>query len=257
MNFLLQPGERGIEKPTSSRRITVAQLSKPAVKGLTIRSHPDWVLDANLNVDNLEVFDSGVARCRQTKRLYTCLVKSGYGVDYRAYGWLFDSIVNKFTGDALFWGLHLTGFSPTGVSEELHYTKITENIFQTYARLIDLIPLSVPRVLIAVSPKDPAGCKRIVDRAASRFGRKKVVPKINSLHVGSSMSAPQVRLLIELGKLGHPIGFEDLCSAVSNPQRYEGTVAQGEAKAKTICQAAGQLYSDCYHARYMPDLPLL
>lgn len=248
LNFALQPGSVDLLKPTSKRRISYEQLMLPNVHGVTIRMLPDWPL---------EFLDACVATARKANKLYTILVKSGesrFGVDL--YLKLNAQIFIRYRKDRLWWGQHLSGCTPSGVSEELHFAKITEQIYQTNCRIIDSLSPSLPRLLVAGAGGDIKGCTRILDYAGERFGKSRVVAKHNSMKAGTSPTAPHNLFVRDAGRRGYSVGFEDACSAVDNAGRYGGSVKDGVKMAAKLALASQTQY-DVYRGIYPPDLKYL
>jgi hypothetical protein len=256
--FVLQPGD------TPKRAITEAQLRLPNVVGLTIRVRRSWIWK-NGQYD-FSFIQQCVDRCHKTGDGYTILVMGGetaqpwseanlkfYLDAAQVLGWRFDS-------DPLCAGVHITGCSPMGVSEELHWPRPMSNaVIAANKKLIDAWTKAFPtsHKLLAISGKDPAACQQLIDYGTAK-GEGLFLVKHNSLKSNTNLAAAHNQLVAKASKRGARPGFEMVGPAVDVQRFGPGGIMAGIGKGRRLLQDAG--YTDLnktYYAVYSTDLARL
>ena len=249
--FALQPGAQSdtdLSQPKGGRLISLSQMNLPGIDGTTIRYRRPW---------GRSFIDGCVKTVNQASDKWTLLVCSG-DVTYptaesnlREWELLISELGQKHASDLSLWGVHITGCTPKGTSEELHWTTITPAIEAANKRLIDAWAQNFPGkyLMLAMGNKDIPGMKRIISYAVARAPGR-VVVKTNALKPGSDIKAAHIQLLIWSAKVGANIGFEP--NQPSNHPKFDGTWTQFVAKQKEIERLAGKPF--LYKAIYPGDL---
>lgn len=250
----LQPGSHDqtkLDPPRGSRLISVAQLKTPGVVGVTVRgrrfdaSKPEpkpWPLTA--------FYDQCQATAKQAGDWWTLLLCGGDDRNFTseasivARESLIADLGRRYAADPLLWGVHLTGASPYGVSEERHH-KITPAIEAADRRYIAAWAKAFPRqrLLFAIGNKDDAGMQRLILYAKS-IAPGRVVVKHNAMKADTKLAANHNRLIVWAGQQGLDIGFE-MAAADSNWAKVRANIAAIEK------QAGRKIV---YLAVYPPDL---
>jgi hypothetical protein len=256
-DFALQPGSHNVKNlapPRAGRLVTVAQLNLPGIEGMTVRgrrwdkSEKPWPL--------IPFIDSCQATVKKAGDRWTLLICSGDQADFTkgsnvaVWERLIAQLGERYGDDPFLWGVHLTGASPFGVSEERHH-KITPAIEAADKRLIVAWAKAFrdKKLLLAIGNKDDAGMKRLVKFAVD-IAPGRVVVKHNSMKANTSISANHNQLVIWAAKNGAEIGFEMVGS--TKESRFGGTYPQMMAKVAQVEKLAGRKVS--YLATYVPDL---
>lgn len=238
------------EPPRGNRLVSVKQLRLPGVDGFTIRIRRHW---------QISFLAECVARAHEAGDPYSILLCSGdnrqpwLDVNVRDYEARAAQLGRLYAGDPLCDMVHVTGCSPYGTSEELHWSRpISPTIEAANKRLITAWAKAFPRqrILLAISGKDPDCMRRLIKHGLSAAPGRLLV-KNNALKASTSPTAPHNKLVNEAGRLGALIGFETVGS--TREARFGGTFPQAMAKARTI--AAGTPIS--YVAVYPADLDKL
>lgn len=249
--FALQPAAQGdgdLSQPRGSRLITLSQMNLPGIDGTTIRYRRQW---------GRSFIDDCVKTVGRASDKWTLLVCSG-DVSYptaesniREWEAMIAELGQKYASDLSLWGVHITGCTPKGTSEELHWSTITPAIEAANKRLIDAYAQNFPgkHLLIAMGNKDIPGMKRLIGYAVARAPGR-VIVKTNAMKPGANVNAAHIQLLIWSAKVGANIGFEP--NQPSNHPKFDGTWAQFVAKQKEIERLAGKPF--LYKAIYPGDL---
>lgn len=249
--FALQPGNDQAKIPLGqkgSTRITAAELKY--ADGLTIRGRRNWP-------DSF--WAENVTFCRQQKKPYTLLLMGGDEADPTKESHLASvesqvkRLAAKYATDPLCWGVHVTGCSKSGHSEELYWGKpMPAKVIAANKRLISAWAAAFPsqRIILAGSANDQNAIRDLI-----RYGVKaapgRFVYKMNAMSPKPNLSWAGNTLLIDAAKLGADIGYEAL--QPSNHQKFGGTWAQFVAKTLEIERRAGEKF--VYEAIYRYDLP--
>lgn len=241
------PGRCALQ-PGDGRVVTLAQLRMAGVEGLTIRY--------TLKTDR-KFIEQCIGRCRQTDVGYTLLCMSGDSREPWRETAVYQNLAAVMGGlygdDPLCRGVHVTGCTPYGTSEEQHW-KVTPEIDAANRRLITAYSASFKKqaILFAGAGDDPAGMRKLID-----FGVKaapgRFLFKNNALKANTQITAPHNQLVIYAGKQGAGIGWELVGSTLES--RFGGTWEQAMAKAAEISKLAGQPVD--YLGTYPPDLKRL
>lgn len=247
--FALQPGD------SKSRFITEAQLHLPSVSGVTIRVRPEW-LSVNGKWD-FSYIDQCRQRCQNTGDRYKLLLMGG-GSDplseasLKFYEAAAAALGARYDGDPLLYAPHISGTSPVGVSEELHWERpMPAKAIAATMRIANAWMNAFPRhkAELAISPKDSAAMDQIINYVNSKYPGRLIV-KNNSLKATTSLTAPQSKTLIFAGQAGCGIAWEAVGS--TRESRFGGTLQQAYDKAKAIAKSAGKPISVIDW--YVPDL---
>lgn len=249
--FALQPGNDAALKPLGMRgstRITAAELRK--VDGLTIRGRLGWPLS---------FWESNVAACRKLGKPYTLLVMGGDARDPTTHAhqqkvWVaITQLASKYRDDPLCWGVHVTGCSRQGHSEELFWGRpMPAKSLATNKTLIErwAKEFSRQRILLAGSANDPAAMRTLIKHGVA-IAPGRFIYKINSLSAKTPVTGwVGADLIVDAAKLGAGIGWEMLDN--SSAARFGGTFAQSMAKLAALEKRAGVKTS--YLAIYRGDL---
>ena len=249
--FALQPGAQSdtdLSQPKGGRLISLSQMNLPGIDGTTIRYRRPW---------GRSFIDGCVKTVNQASDKWTLLVCSG-DVTYptaesnlREWELLISELGQKHASDLSLWGVHITGCTPKGTSEELHWTTITPAIEAADKRMIDAWARNFPgkKLLFAIGNKDDAGMKRLIKYAVARAPGR-VVVKHNAMKADTNINANHNQLVIWAAKNGAEIGFELVGSTLES--RFGGTYKQMMAKVAQVEKLAGKKVS--YLAPYKPDL---
>ncbi len=251
MILALQPGSHDQDKldpPKRGRLITLAQLRMGGIEGMTVRgrrwdkAENPWPL--------FDFFDSCQATVQKAGDKWTLLVCSGdlpnFTSEANLVAWekLIAELGRRYASDPSLWGVHLTGCSPFGVSEERHH-KITPAIEAADKRLMRAWAKAFPaqKLLFAIGNKDDIGMKGLL------YYLKEIAPgrgiaKHNAMKSGTSLDANHNKLIVWAGQNGLEIGFE-MVGADSNWPKVKRNIAEIEKRA-------GKKIS--YLAPYPPDL---
>ncbi len=140
------------------------------------------------------------------------------------------TIGHHYADDPSLWGVHLTGISPYGVSEERHH-KITPDIQRADEGLMEAWAEAFPRqkLLHAIGTKDIPGQKRLIEFLIDLAPGRAVV-KSNAMKSDTQLSAPHNQLIIWAAKQGAEIGFE-MARADGNWRRVRQNIAWIEKQA--------------------------
>lgn len=249
--FALQPGSHDQDKldpPRRGRLITLAQLRMAGIGGMTVRGRRKdkagnaWPL--------FDFFDQCQATVKKAGDQWTLLVCSGDDGDFLsepsiiAWEKLIAELGRRYASDTSLFGVHLTGCSPFGVSEERHH-KITPSIEVADKRLMRAWAKAFPtqKLLFAIGNKDDAGMKRLI-LSLKEIAPGRGIVKHNAMKSGTILNANHNRLIVWAGQQGLDIGFE-LVGADSNWPKVRANIA-------AIEKQAGRKIS--YLAPYPPDL---
>jgi hypothetical protein len=242
-DFALQPGDCN-----PKRAISVADLSRPAIDGLTIRFPP--------SCNDKYVADS-VARARQAKKPYTLLLMSGDAqnpateANVRRVESLIYTLGRKYSTDPLCWGVHGTITPYRGASEELHWKAMPAAAIEANKRIIFAWSRAFPNQvkLLAIAGGDRAAMEKLIDYGI-KVAPGRFLVKTNSLKANTDLSATHNQLVVYAGKRGALVGWEMVGSTLES--RFGGTLQQAIDKARVLAKQAGQPIS--YLAIYPSDL---
>lgn len=248
--FALQPGShdtRKLDAPRDGRLITVAQLNIPGIDGMTVRGRR-WDREEE-PWDLIPFLDSCQATVRKAGDQWTLLICSGDDEDFTSEAsllvWegLIAELGKRYASDTSLWGVHLTGCSPLGVSEERHH-KITPAIEMADRRLMRAWAKAFPKqkLLFAIG-SDPPGMKRLIKYLVELAPGRAVV-KSNAMKSGTKIDAPHNQLIVWAAQIGAEIGFE-MARADSNWSRVRSNIRAIEQQARKKIS---------YLAPYPPDL---
>jgi len=249
--FALQPAsnsQSALDPPKGTRLISLEEMNLPGIDGTTIRYRRNWPLS---------FIDGCVKTVNRANDKWTLLVCSG-DVTYptaesnmREWESLIAELGQRYASDLTLWGVHLTGVTPKGTSEERHWSTITPAIEAADKRMIDAWARNFPgkKLLFAIGNKDDAGMKRLITYAMQRAPGR-VVVKHNAMKASTSINANHNQLVIWAGKQGAEIGFEMVGSTLES--RFGGTYQQMMQKVAQVEKLAGKKVS--YLAPYKPDL---
>lgn len=249
----LQPGSATGKKgdtdpPVGSRLISLEQL-KP-IDGLTIRYRRNWATS---------FIDGCIKTVKKAAKHYTLLAMSGDNrqpwteSNVAAYSNLARRLGGLYARDPDCLGVHVTGCTPQGVSEEPHWDQVTPQIESAMRKLFAAWATNFPAqtLIMAISLKDPPAMRRLIDYALD-VAHGRLLVKHNALSAKMAVDAPQNELLVYAAKRGAQIGFEMLSG--SNEERFGGTWAEAMANKAAIERACG--VGACYEAVYPGDLEL-
>lgn len=228
--FYLQPGGQGTP-PSKSRLASVNTLQKYKLD-LTIRFRPEW---------GMTFVDRCIETCHKAGVKYSLLPQSGevekpwLASNIAKYTKLAETLDRRYGDDPSLFGIHITGCTPYGVSEELHwrdkannkYNQITPTIEAALIRLFNAYNLVFQEktlLIWAIAPAAQSAMRRLIDYVYEHRHIDQMIWKHNSLKAGTNLVAPQMKLLeYAAQELGFFYGFEPACSVVDYPERYEGT----------------------------------
>lgn len=236
----LQPGshdQKKLDPPRVGRLITVAQLNTPGIAGMTVRgrrfdaSKPKpkpWPL--------IDFFDASQATAKKAGDQWTLLLMSGDTQNFTSEAYLREwekliaELGQRYANDPALWGVHPTGASPFGVSEERHH-KITPAIEAADKRLMRAWAKAFPtqKLLFAIGNKDDAGMKRLI-MYLKEIAPGRGVVKHNAMKSGTKLTANHNKLIVWAGQQGLDIGFE-MVGADSNWPKVKANIAAIEKQA--------------------------
>jgi hypothetical protein len=252
MIFVLQPGNDQALIPygqKGSTRVPEADIRK--VDGVTIRFRKDWI--GTPGKWKWGFVDECVKVARQADRRYTLLLMSGEENplsegNLKFYEAAAKALGTRYGGDWHCFGVHVTGASPEGVSEELHWKPLTPAAEKANERMINAWGNAFPdkKLLLAIGNKDDSGMKRLIRYALARF--KGLVVKHNSMKANTKLSANHNQLVIWAGTIGAGVGYEMVGS--TKEARFGGTLNDAFDK---IAEAQRGRVVD-YVAVYPPDV---
>jgi hypothetical protein len=253
--FLLDPGEE-------NRSYSAADLRLEAVTGGTIRFRRPWVMKEG--GFDWSFIDQYVDMHSSAGKPYTLLCMGGdhpkpwLSENIVPYMELMEAAAERYLDDRLLVGWHITGCSPQGVSEELHWEngKFTDEILGACQSLTKEAARYFHRcdILQALSGKDRSGrIEKLVEYGASvapgRYLVKSNAAKaieIDAWHnqrVVNSAKDARVRYGSE------PAGSYYYESARMGP----GTVNDMINQSREMARRAGKNPADAYVAIYWPD----
>jgi hypothetical protein len=273
--FALQPGDPVVLQAGSKRLMSDEQLKLPQVAGLTIRARWAWLHPGDGQFD-FSFLDAQVERCGRIGKRYKLLVMTGAncspewigGAWHRGapvpwspelakhYGELVAELGEKYAGDPLLAGVHITG--PTFPSAEMHPAPGIEGVagysdaamIAAWSAAIDAYAAAFPETacILSISVKPPAVryLEQVVEHGKKSLG-KRFTLEHNALKSSTHPNAPHHVYIASQAKLGVRVGFEMVCAAANNPGRFGSRdIMDGIARGK----AAGGVYFDIYP----PDL---
>lgn len=254
-NYALQPGD--------GRTVSEADLRRPGVDGLTIRFRPQWI--GGPQKWDWSFVDASVARCRRTDDDYTLLLMGGATnplaeSNLRYYEAAAAAIGARYGDDARCVGVHVTGGSPAGVSEELHWRgRLSRGVIDANKRLISAWARACPKqtILLATGGSDTAAMLELNAHGLEVCGESRWLVKHNRMKASTQPGAQHNRLVVECGKRGAQVGWEMVGSATKERDRFGGTLAQAYAIMDRLESEAGKPRRQSYRAIYPPDLHLL
>ncbi len=219
--FALQPAMHGSDPkvaPYGSRLIDLNEMNLPGVAGTTVRVRRQW---AN---GGLTFTDQCRARVNQAGDVWTLLVVGGDTqqpwTEASLLGWerTILSYSARYAADTRLVAVHVTGGSPQGTSEELHWDKpISLAVENANKRLIGQWAAAFPRqsIILAISLKDPECMKRLIVHglkvAPSRF-----LVKHNAMKAASELNAGQNNLVSWACSHGAMGGYEMVGSTLES-----------------------------------------
>ena len=252
-NYALQPGD--------GRTVSEADLRRPGVDGLTIRFRPQWI--GGPTRWDLSFVEASVRRCHKTGDDYTLLLMGGGPINetnlryYEAAAFVLGATYGE---DPHCVGVHVTGGSPSGVSEELHWkAPVSRNVIDANKRLISAWAQSCPKqtILLATGGSDTAAMLELNAHGLAVCGESRWLVKHNRMKAGTATGAQHNRLIVECGKRGAQVGWEMVGSATKERDRFGGTLAQAYTIMDRLESEAGKQRRQSYRAIYPPDLHLL
>jgi hypothetical protein len=191
--------------------ISVDNLKTPGIVGMTIRVQPVWPRRFAAECSS---------RAIQAHDDFTLLIMGGFSqlptsdcnIAYRV------NIINAYADDFLrnadrnyLAAVHLPTVTPYGgASEELYCgNPIPKPFFDANRVMIDATLAAFPRqtMMMALTGQDVASQLKLVQYALKKAPGR-ILCKINSLGPQTTMTAPQVKLLIQACQLGAMLGFE-------------------------------------------------
>jgi hypothetical protein len=259
--YALQPGGQSKDDPSpprGGRLISESDLRLEQVVGLTIRMRPNWSNYLNFAEDS-------IARCEKTNTPFTLLMMGGgttnpwSSVNLENYEKLARSLGKAFATHPLCYGVHVTGCSPQGVSEELHWkaANTPTGVVQTNRELIDIWGTEFPiqTLLLAIGGGNPSAMQQIIDYGISRY-KDRFLVKHNSLKTGTSLDADHNQLVQYAVKKGTMGGFEMV--GASNEERFGGGgIMAGIAQGVKLLRSTSYDPKQAYYAVYPTDLQAL
>jgi hypothetical protein len=254
-DFALQPGSDDVLPANSSRRISEAQLRYAGIDGVTIRARPHW--------DYIPFYKSCLDRCVKTGDKATLLLMGGVTAtpwaesNLTAYEAAAAKMGVAFSQHPNVVGIHVTGCSPSGVSEELHWKPGDNRAYiAANKRLIDAWAKAFPKqtILLAIGGGDPAGMTEIINYGVPKYGSRLLI-KHNSMKASTTLTAAHNVLVVNAGKKGASIGWEMVGS--TKEARFGGTYDQMYSNVNTLTTQAGKAIGQRYLAHYPPDLEKL
>jgi hypothetical protein len=260
--FALKPGE-------VTRNISETQLRMPVIAGLTIRFRPNDVMNAD-GTFKWAYLDSQVNLCRKTGDKFSILCMSGGGGSVDMYVKIHIATGQRYGNDPLCYGVHVTGRTPSGTSEELHWgSGLTASVEADNKRLIDACNQGFPgkMVLHALGTDANGGMERIVAHGAKVCGKRYLVKhnRLKAYEPGSNATAWMnndfnVQLVNYVKKYGVSMGFEMVGGTVEDHPKYPGQPRTGSgdimdsvANARELARRAGFPPGELYLAIYQPD----
>jgi hypothetical protein len=273
--FALQPGDPAILRAGSTRQVADRLLELPKVAGLTIRARWLWIHPAEGKFDFTFV-DEQIERCRRINKPYKLLVMTGNGsaptwiggawhrgapVPWspelkQTYGELVAELGKRYAHDPLLVGVHITG--PTYPSAEMHPAPgidavqgfSNQSMAEAWKASIDAYAAAFPQTacLLSISVRRPANfyLGEVVSYGREKLGER-FTAQHNALKAGTQPAAPHHRIIEQLHRSGVRVGFEMVCAAANNANRFGSASVMDGIK---IGEAAGGTYFDVYP----PDL---
>ena len=237
MILALQPGSHDPDKldpPKRGRLITLAQLRIAGIEGMTVRGRrwdkakKPWPL--------FDFLDACQATVKKAGGKWTLLICSGDDGDFLsetsiiAWEKLIAELGRRYASDPDLAGVHLTGVSPYGVSEERHH-KITPSIEVADKRLMRAWAKAFPtqKLLFAIGTKDISGMKLLIEFLV-KLAPGRALVKSNAMKSTTQISAPHNQLIVWAAKNGAEIGFE-MARADSNWPKVKANIAAIEKQA--------------------------
>lgn len=251
--FALQPGD--------GRTLSEADLRRPGVDGLTIRFRPQWI--GTPGKWNWSFVEASVRRCHRTGDDYTLLLMGGGPINetnlryYEAAAFVLGATYGE---DPHCVGVHVTGGSPSGVSEELHWkAPVPRNVLDANKRLISAWAKACPKqtIILATGGNDTRAMLELNAHGLKVCGAGRWLVKHNRMKAGTTMSAQHNQLIVECGQRGALVGWEMVGSATKEQARFGGTLQQAFNVMHTFEAQAGKVRGASYRAIYPPDLHLL
>lgn len=261
-DFILQPlynSDSDRTPPRGGRLVDENELRLPGVDGLTIRIIPG---DLSKNGKwNPTFVDQCVARCRKTGDRYTLLLAGGQKDPLSESSLKFYEAAAAYLGarygnEPLLAGVHVTGASPQGHSEEQFWGRpMPAAAKAANKRMIDAWTKAFPDhvKLYAGSANDPAAMQELI-----RYGVAKTVGKF--LYKNNAMSAKIPldwqgnQLVVYAGKNGGQIGWEMVGSWQLERTRFGGSYGTMMSKVNELTKQAGKQRGQRYLAHYPPDI---
>lgn len=249
--FALKPGEK-------NRNISEAQLRLPKVAGLTIRFRPADI------ASNWTYLDSQVNLARKTGDKYTLLCMSGAA----AQPWT-DANVQQFVriinacGDRYqdCDGWHVTGCTPRGISEELHWSNpMSVGVLNANKKLTAASAKAFPGCVLlqAISAKDRSGRMQDLIDYGVKVAPGRYLVKHNALKC-IEIDARHNQLVVDAAKnKGTLMGFEMVGGTRETlngkPRTGSRDIMDSVNQAYELARRANYPPENLYIAIYMPDL---
>lgn len=253
-SFALQPGD--------GRTISEAQLKLPGVDGLTIRIRPEWI-SKNGKWD-WTFPDASVARCHKTNDAYTLLLMGGAKDPLKESNLAFyesaaAAMGQRYASDPLCVGVHCTGSSPSGHSEELFWGRpMPSDAKAATRRMIDAWTAAFPQQvkLLAGSANDPAAMQELIRYGVQKAGGR-FLYKSNAMKASTDLGWQGNQLVVWAAKNGAMPGWEFVGSWTHERQRFGGPFQKAFDNMDVLTDQAGLMRRQSYRAVYGPDLNLL
>lgn len=258
--FALQPGAHdppdNMGPPTGSRLISVAELSHPNVVGLTIRMRPGW--------DYVPFAEQCVNTCEQANRLFTLLMIAGGSqtpwdpAHKQIYINAADKLSDAFDGHPLLAGVHVTGGSNPGTSEELHWKKpMPRQAVALNKELIEVWHNAFPDYikLLAIGGGAPDEMREIITHGGVVCGEDRFLVKHNSMKANTEVNATHNQIVKQAAADGYLAGFEMVCGTNDYVRFGSKNPMDGVNKGKQVL--APYSPQKAYWAMYPEDLDAL
>lgn len=266
--YILDPGEQ-------NRGYSLSDLQLPTITGGTIRFRIEWVLNPN-GTFNWKFLNDYIKIHEKAKKPFTLLCMAGNYEAFNNKPWLSQNLQRyrdlhfaaglEFAKHELLTGWHVTGCSPPGTSEELHWTNpkskkkypMTDAVVSANKVLIESSTLAFPHcdIILAISDMDKSGgIDKIVAYGDQFIDGTRFRIKHNALKA-ININASHNQKVIELTKKYQiNCGWEPAGSYYYESARMgKGDVNAMLRQASTMARAAGKKPTDCYVAVYWPDI---
>jgi hypothetical protein len=258
--FALQPGKHGPSSPgfpTGNRLVQIGQLRDTDCAGLTIRFLPEHVKSS------WKVVDDCIKKVKDAGKAYTLLAMSGTSSNptlasyQKKYNDLTTEAAKRYGKDPDLAMWHVTGCSPSGTSEELHWPKISDAVLKCLKDRADFCRKAFPDVMLcyAISVKDRAKMDQLLNYINAKDDNFLI--KHNALKA-ENIGASHNQYVAEAGRIGFNIGFEMVGSTKETkngkPRTGSRDINDSIKQASAIAKLGKTDPKKIYVAIYPPDL---